>query len=227
MPLFKKKVQSFNLQVQDILLRVTAPVEYYEECRAAALSMWEQISSYSIRNPQFRTSKGPVAVPDDAPEAVREMADAARAAGVGPVFTIQGALADRVGRYLTRALPDVLVTAGGDYFIRSRKRMKLLFHRKPDGDELSVVVGPEAGAQGISTTLGHAQLPARSVDGLAVVARSCALADAAAAAAMAILSRPDSVKPMLDHLRGIEGVLGAVVIQGDHIGVAGSVEVVA
>jgi ApbE superfamily uncharacterized protein (UPF0280 family) len=226
-PLFKKKSHSFNLQVQDILLRVTAPQEYYEECRAAALSMWEQISSYSIRHPQFRTSKRPVNVPDDAPPAVREMAEAAQAAGVGPVFTIQGALADHVGRYLMRALPDVLVTAGGDYFIRSRKRMKLLAHRSAGGEELSVVVGPEGGAQGISTTLGRGQVPAQSADGLAVVARSCALADAAAAAAMAILSRPDSFKTALDYLRGIEGVQGALLIQGEHIGVAGGVEVAA
>jgi uncharacterized protein len=227
LPLFKKKQQGFTLQVQDINLRVSAPVEYFEECRAAALSMWEQVSSYSIRNPQFRTSKRPIDVPDDVPEVIKEMAEAARAAGVGPVFTIQGALTDHVGRFLGRSMSELLVSGGGDYFIKSRKRMKLLVHRDAAGDELGVIVDPKSGINGVATTLGRGQLPARSVDGLAVLARSCMLADAAAAAAMAILSRPGSLKPALDYVRGIDGVRGAVIIKGENIGVAGGVEVAA
>ena len=74
LPLFKRKPQSFNLQIQDILLRVTAPEEYYEECRAAALSVWEQLSAYSVRDPRFRTSKRPVEVPEQAAPLIREMA---------------------------------------------------------------------------------------------------------------------------------------------------------
>ena len=227
MPLLKRKHKPFNLQIQDFVLRVNAPQEFYEECRAAALSMWEQLQSYSVRNPAFRTSKRPVEVPETAPAVVREMAEAAGSAGVGPVFTVQGALVDHVGRYLSRNLQDVLVSSGGDHFIRTRKRMRLPVHHQADGSGISVIVDPRLGAAGVSTTLGRGQLPAASVDGLAVVAASCTLADAAAAAAMAILSRPDSFKTALDWLQRIEGVLGALVIRGEQIGVAGGVEVAA
>jgi ApbE superfamily uncharacterized protein (UPF0280 family) len=227
LPLFKKKPQGFTLQVQEINLRVNAPADYFEECRAAALSMWEQVSSYSIRNPQFRTSKRPIDVAEDAPAVIKEMAEAARAGGVGPVFTIQGALTDHVGRFLGRSMSDLLVSGGGDYFIKSRKRMKLLVHRDAAGEELGVIVDPKSGINGVATTLGRGQLPASSVDGLAVLARSCMLADAAAAAAMAILSKPGSLKAALDYVRGIDGVGGAVIIKGENIGVAGGVEVAA
>ena len=227
MPLFKKRPQTFNVQIQDILLRVNAPPDYFEECRAAALSMWEQVSSYSARNPRFRTSKRPVDVPEEAPAIIREMAEAARAAGVGPVFTIQGALTDHVGRYLGRSLSDVLVSGGGDYYIKSKKRMKLLVHRDSAGGELGVIVDPRSGTHGVSTALGRGQLPAQTVDGLAVLGLSCTIADAAAAAAMAILSRPGSFTAALDYLRGIEGIHGAMIIKGQNIGVAGGVEVAA
>jgi len=226
-PLFKKKAQSFNLQVQDILLRVTAPEGYYEECRATALSVWEQLSAYSVRDPQFRTSKRPVDVPEQASAVIREMAEVARTAGVGPVFTILGAVTDHVGRYLARSLPEVLVSSGGDYFIRSKRRMKLVVHHAADGQAVSVVVDPRRGTNGISTTLGRDQLPARSVDGLTVLASSCMLADAASAAAMAILSRPNSLRRALGYLREIDGVHGAVVFQGRRIGVVGGLEVAA
>ena len=226
MPLLRRKSGQFTVQVQDIVLRVTAPLDYYEESRAAALSLWEQVSSYSIRNPAFRTSKRPVIVQDDAPAVIREMAEAAGSAGVGPVFTLPGALADHVGRYLARSLPEVLVSSGGDHHIRSRKRMKLLVHRSVDGSQgLSVIVDPARGTHGVATTLGRREPPGRGIDGLAVLATSCAMADAAAAAATAILSRPDSFRKALDYLRAVQGVHGAVVVVGKQIGVAGGVEV--
>ena len=227
MPLFKKKPQSFTLQIQDITLRVTAPEEYYEECRAAALSVWEQLSAYSVRDPRFRTSKRPVDVPEQAAPLIREMAEVARLAGVGPVFTIQGAVTDHVGRYLARSLPEVLVSSGGDYHIRSKRRLKLVIHHTADGEPLSVVVDPRRGTSGVSTTLGRDQLPARSVDGLTVLASSCMLADAASAAAMAILTRPNSLRQALGYLREIDGVHGAMVFQGKRIGVVGGLEVAA
>jgi uncharacterized protein len=226
-PLLRKKAQAFDLQIQDFLLRVNAPQEFYEECRAAALSMWEQLQSYSIRSTEFRTSRRPVEVPDSAPPVVREMAAAAAAAGVGPVYTIQGALTDHVGRYLARGLPDVIISSGGDYFMRSRKRMKLPVYRAMDGTGLSVIVDSRKAPAGVSTNVGSAQLRASNVDGLAVVAASCMLADAAAAAAMAILTRQHSFPKALAWLRRIDGVHGAVVVRGNDIGVAGAVEVAA
>src|SRR5207302_3178364 len=91
-PLMKtRKSGSFELQVQDLLLRITAPEEYAEECRAAALSAWEQLHAYSLRHPEFRSSKTPVEVPETAPAIVREMAAAATAANGGPACTTQRA----------------------------------------------------------------------------------------------------------------------------------------
>jgi ApbE superfamily uncharacterized protein (UPF0280 family) len=168
-----------------------------------------------------------VEVPDDAPPVAREMAAAASAAGVGPVFTVQGALIDHVGRYLARNVHEVLVSSGGDHFIKSRKRLRLPVSHGLDGSGLSVIVDPTRGPAGVSTTLGKSGLPADTVDGLAVVATSCALADAAAAAAMAILARHDSFQRALAYLQAIDGVMGAVVVAGERIGVTGGVEVAA
>jgi hypothetical protein len=223
-PLLKKKPRSFDLRVDDSLLRVTAPEEYYEESRAAALSFAEQIRAYAIRNPKFRTSKRPLSVPEDAPEIVREMAQAARAAGVGPVFTFQGAMTDQVGRFLARSLPEVMVWNAGDYFVLQKRKTKLPVYRDAEGGGLSMVVGSGLGTCGLYTSLGRRQLPAESVDGLAVLATSCILADAAAAAVMAILSRPRSFRSALSYLQGLDGVHGGLVVKGGRIGVVGAVE---
>ena len=61
----------FDIQVQDLVLRITAPDDLAEESRAAALSFWEQLQSYGLRHPDFNSSKRPlrqVAVQRSAPE---------------------------------------------------------------------------------------------------------------------------------------------------------------
>lgn len=227
MPRLKKRSGSFELQVQDMLLRITAPEEYSEECRAAALSAWEQLHAYSLRHPEFRSSKTPVDVPDNAPGIVKEMAAVSKAAGVGPAFTTQGAVCEHVGRFLSSMVPEVIVSTGGDYFIRSKKKMKLALYQGPTAGGLSVVVDPKRGTQGVFMSVGRIRLPAQSVDGLAVLATTTIMADAASAAVMAILSRPNSFRKALTFLERLEGVQGAVVVQGKRIGVAGAVELAA
>ena len=108
MRLLRRKSRTFEIQVQDMTLHIQAATDVDEESRAAALSFWELLHTYSIRNPEFRSSKRPVRVPGDAPEIVREIASTAGRAGVGPMFSLQGAVTDHVGRFLARAAVEAI-----------------------------------------------------------------------------------------------------------------------
>jgi len=225
MSLLRRRGQtSFEVPVQDFTVRVSARVELYEEARAAAMQVWEQLQSYGIRHREFRTSKRPLTVPDDAPDIVRRMASVSRAVGVGPMFTIQGALTEHVGRLLAPHAPELAVTTGGDYFLVSRKRAKLAVHQGA-GEPMSIVIRPDLGPIGVYTTMGRLQTPAETADAVIVVADSCILADAVATAVMAILRKPDALAGALRFIRSFQGVHGGIVVMGERIGLAGSVEI--
>ena len=224
MKLLKRRTRSFDIQVQDMTLHIQAGTDLDEESRAAALSFWEQLHAYTLRNPAIRTSKRPIDMPDDAPEIVREMIAASSRAGVGPMFSFQGAVTDHVGRLLARELDQVTVSCGGDFFILGRKRQKLTIHTRPGGSGIAVVVQPSKTGVGVATALGRGKAP---LDGLAVLADSCMLAGAAAAGVQAILPKQDGFRLALTYLRKVPGVRGGVVVQGDRIGVAGGVEIAA
>jgi len=196
----KKKSRFFEVPLQDMVLRIAADPELYEDARVAGLSFWEQLQSYSIRDHQFRTSKRPVDVPESAPAIIREMAGAAARAGVGPIYTFQGAIIDHVGRHLAKRLPEVMVSSGGDYFVVARKRQKLSVPTFAEGQSLAVVVRPDLGPHGIFTTAGRVQRHTDAADGLVVVASSCMLADAAAAGANVLVNRTGSLARALDYL---------------------------
>ena len=190
MKLLRRRAKSFDIQVQDLVLHISAPEDYAEESRAAALSFWEQLQSYTLRYPAFRESKRPLdRITADAPDIVKEMAHAATSAGVGPMFTFRGAVVDQVGRFLAEQLNELTVACDGDYFIRSRKRMKLGVKRR-GGEPITVALQPMQSGVGVSTTLGRGR-GGGGPDGLAVIADTCMLADAAAAGVQAMLGKPD------------------------------------
>jgi ApbE superfamily uncharacterized protein (UPF0280 family) len=224
MKLLRRKPRTFEIQVQDMTLHIQAGTDFNEESRAAALSFWEQLHAYTLRNPDVGSSKRPIEVPEDAPHIVREIVAAARQAGVGPMYSFQGAVTDHVGRYLAREVDEVTVNCGGDYFILGRRRQKLTVLRRGNGSAVAVVVPPSKQGVGISMTVGRGHT---SVDGLAVLADSCALADAAAAGVQAILPKENGFAGALAYLKRVPGVLGGVVVVGDRIGLAGSLELAA
>ena len=137
----------------------------------------------------------------DAPTIVQEVVSATTAAGVGPMFTFRGAVVDSVGRFLAQHTNEVTVSCDGDYFIRGKKRMKVACAApgwRPDHGRARA----GSGALGVSTTLGRGRGGA-GPDGLAVVARSCMLADAAAAGVQACSPKPDGFGMALHYLQQV------------------------
>jgi ApbE superfamily uncharacterized protein (UPF0280 family) len=222
--LLRRRGKAFDIQVQDLTLHITASEDFSEESRAAALSFWEQLESYGHRDPDFRSSKRALTrVASDAPPIVKEVVSAATAAGVGPMFSFRGAVVDAVGRWLGEQMSEVSVACDGDYFIKAKKRMRVAVKRR-GGEPITIVLEPSSKGVGLSTTLGRGK-GGVGPDGLAVIARSCMLADAAAAGVQACLPKPDGFGMALHYLRQVPGVTGGVVVIGDRIGVAGGVEI--
>jgi ApbE superfamily uncharacterized protein (UPF0280 family) len=221
--LLRRKAKSFEIQVQDLVLRITANDDFAEESRAAALSFWEQLQSYALQHPEFRSSKRPLAAPAaEAPQIVREMVAAASAAGVGPMFTFRGAVVDQVGRFLLQSVGEVTVACGGDYFIKAKKRLKLAVKRH-GGAPITVALEPDPGGVGVSTTLGRGR--GTGPDGLAVIADTCMAADAAAAGVQALLPKERGFAQAVRYLKGVPNVRGGVFVVGERIGLAGAVEI--
>ena len=60
MKLLKKKQRTFDIQVQDMALHIRPGRTSTRNRAAAALSFWEKLQSYALRNPEFRRSKRPL-----------------------------------------------------------------------------------------------------------------------------------------------------------------------
>lgn len=158
------------------------------------------------------------------------MAEAAAAAGVGPMAAVAGAVAEYVGRGLLDRSEEVIVENGGDIFLAGGPDRIVAIHAGSSpvtgkvglsirASALPVAVCTSSATVGPSVSLGKA-------DAACVVADSGAVADAVASRlGNRIRSREDVAASMQDAI-GIEGVRGVVVVVEGNLGAAGDIELV-
>ncbi len=190
-----------------------------------------ELEEFIARQPLFASTFRPYEVPEDAPQVVRVMAEAACRAGVGPMACVAGALADLVGGDLAAWSEEVIVENGGDIHLRSTRMRRVGIFAGPSrwSGRLALRVGPTPpGGTGICTSSASVgpSYSAGAADCALVVAESAALADAAASALGNRAKGPQHIEEALEAAMGIAGVAGCLLIVGDHLGARGELELV-
>jgi ApbE superfamily uncharacterized protein (UPF0280 family) len=197
--------------------------------RELLISLRGQVKGYIARHPDFLSALAPWPKEDPAPPVVRAMILAGRAAGVGPMAAVAGALAEAVGRGLLPRSPEVVVENGGDVFLRLEGPATIAVQAgaSPLSGKIGLRFdggGEPFGVCASSGTVGHS-LSLGKADAAVVVARDCALADAAATAVGNRVVSAKHVKEAVAFGAGIPGVLGVLVVAGETLGAWGEAEV--
>lgn len=211
-------------------LLVSGDIDLSAAAAEAITKYRKQLKEYISKDRKFQLALKPLGVSDDAPEIVKEMAEAARIVGVGPMASVAGAMAERVGRDLLGLGEQIIVENGGDIFIKtsSKRLLGIYAGDSPFTGRLALQIDPDQTPLGICTssgTVGHSLSFGRA-DAVVVLSKWTALADAAATATGNLVKTEDDVQKAVDFARAIEGVEGLVVIIGEKIGAWGKIEIV-
>jgi len=220
----------FNVVVKETDLYLSAASNLRRKAHRLVLKHREGIERYIARRPDFLTSLEPVDVEPEAPKIVRDMADAARLCGVGPMAAVAGAIAEFVGRELLEFSPEIIVENGGDIFVKSLRQRTIGIYAggSPLTGRLGLQIEPEDTPLGICTssgTVGHSLSFGRA-DAAIVLADSATLADAAATAIGNRVSEPADIEKGIEFAQSIGQLKGVVIIKGDKLGVWGEVKLV-
>ncbi|MBN1192851.1 MAG: UPF0280 family protein [Coriobacteriia bacterium] len=221
---------TFEVVQDETDLQVSAQRDLALEAAGLVASVRADLQGYIGSHPFFEESFVPVDVEPDSPEIVLAMAAAGRAAGVGPMAAVAGAIAERVARGLAALSAEVIVENGGDLYVvgATARRILLLAGDSPLSGRVAIALGPESlpiavctssGKVGHSVSLGIAH-------GVTVLATDGAVADATATAAGNMVHGVEDVEKALEFALGVSGVSGAVVIAEDRIGALGDVTLV-
>jgi ApbE superfamily uncharacterized protein (UPF0280 family) len=216
---------SFQVVLAETDLQVSALSDLSAQALALVRELRVELESYIAAHPRFMESHVPIDVAPGAPVLAREMGDAARIAGVGPMAAVAGAFAEAVARGLAADSAEVIVENGGDlYLIGTIERTVLLSAGdSPLSEKVALVVSAELMPVAVCTSSAKVG-PSVSYGGahaVTILAENGALADAAASSVGNIVHGPDDISAGLERAKSIPGVLGAVIIAGDRIGATG------
>lgn len=189
----------------------------------------ETILSYIKRRPEFLTSLTPISQDAFAPTIVQHMIEASRAANVGPMATVAGAMSQYVGEYIDYN-DEIMIENGGDIYLKSKedKVISIFAGESQFSNQVGVKVKSEDTPLGICTSagkIGHS-LSFGNADAVVVISEDTLLADATATAIGNMIKTPEDIRKGLEFGKAILGVLGIVIIIDDELGAWGDIELV-
>jgi uncharacterized protein len=233
---YRERVQSiglitFEVAVKETDLQVSAEQKLEKETRDLVFESRHQIESYIQTHADFLTALEPYPEDPYAPPLVKEMIECTREVGVGPMASVAGAIAEYVGRHLLKKTNQVIVENGGDLFLKADRpvTVSVFAGTSPLSERIGLVIPPELMPLGVASSsgiVGHS-LSLGKADVGCVLAPSAALADAAATALCNRIQGPKDLSRIDEWAKGIESILGALVILGDKMATWGKIELVA
>ena len=223
-------LHGFGVKVKETDLWIQAQTPLESLARELVLLHRSHLERYAENNPNFLVTLVPWLLHGPAPPIVRDMTEAGRLAGVGPMAAVAGAVAEAVGKGLLPFSKEVIVENGGDVFLQISGPITAAIYAgaSPLSCKVGITVPCKPGSMGICTSsgsVGHSLSMGRA-DAVVVVSPSCGLADAVATAVGNRVHTPADIGAAIEQGRKIPGVLGLVVIMEDRMGSWGDLELV-
>jgi len=224
-------LKTFTVRVRETDLIVRAARDVSTLTERLVRKYRRDIEEYARATPEFLKSLDPLPIPAKCPGIVRAMLQAGKEYQVGPMAAVAGAVADFVGRGLLDHSPEVIVENGGDIFLKMNRPAVVGLYCGPDSPftrRLRLKLDASERPLGVCTssgTVGHS-LSLGCADAVVAVARSAALADAAATAIGNRVRAPDHVASVVEEERARGRLLGLLVAIGKRMGAFGEFELV-
>ncbi|HDN84515.1 MAG TPA: UPF0280 family protein [Candidatus Aerophobetes bacterium] len=221
---------SFHVQIKESDLLVLSERKLVCQTEEALLKYREDIERYIYYHPLFRETFEPFPPDDSMPPIVRCMSEASQKAGVGPMASVAGAIAEFVGKDLLNWCKQVIVENGGDIFMKVTKKRKVGVYAGPSplSGHIALQIEPEETPIGIccsAGSFGHSRSFGKA-DAVVILSSSTPLADAVATAVGNLIKEEKDIKRGLKFLKNIPEVRGGLIIKNKKLGAWGKLNIV-
>ena len=194
--------------------------EHIDAAKSGMLEARQVLEAYIARDPFFLSTFDPY-VPDSREKVILRMADATRAAGVGPMAAVAGAIAwAGVEAMVDAGAVFGVIDNGGDIALISDRPVRVGVHAGPAAlsNRIAFVVPPQEKILGICTssaTVGPS-ISFGIADAVTIFSHDVALADAWATSVCNLI-RPDDqtvfYRVNSDEVLGILAIMGGLIVK--------------
>ena len=200
------------------------------EAYERVIHLRNQLEAFICQYPTFATTLTPWINTQPAPEIVRRMIHASQHAGVGPMASVAGVIAEMVGTDLLKFSDEIIVENGGDLFIHKNQPFNIGIYAgdSPFSNRLGIHVDAVGSSLSICTSssvIGHS-LSSGQADAVTIRSRSAALADAVATASANRVKTEDDISNAIHFAKNIDGIDGILILMGKTMGAWGDLEII-
>lgn len=218
-----------HFQLKETIVTIAADNQAHIEAAKEAIRIHRAaLETYIRSDPYFQLTLEPYEFPENAPEVVRRMVKAGNTMGIGPMSAVAGTISALAVEAMVKAgAKYAIVDNGGDIaLINDRPVVVGIYAGQSPIKNLGLVFEPRDSITGVCTSAGTVgpSISFGMADAAAVFSDDVSLADAAATAlGNEVDIGKESVEVSFKAVKGIQGIKGALVIQGEYIGMWGQV----
>ncbi|MDG6243784.1 MAG: UPF0280 family protein [Methanolobus sp.] len=217
--------EQFRLKETIVTIQADDPL-YIEAARQSIIKNRRELENFISSDPFFRTTLDPYDLSADFPEVVRRMAEAGNTMGLGPMSAVAGTIsALAVEAMVDSGACFAIVDNGGDIaIINDRPVMVGVYAGNSPLKDVGFVIPAGNSITGVCTSSGSVgpSISFGMADAAIVFSDNVSLADAAATAlGNATGIGKEAVEQSFDVLKNIHDIKGAIVIQGEYMGLWG------
>ncbi len=219
---------TFHVSIKETDLWISAADDFKSETEKIVHDLRYKLESYIQIHPDFLTALEPCHDDLYAPGIVRDMILCSRKAGVGPMASVAGAMAQHTAYGLKDLSDQIIIENGGDIYMNISRdvTVSIFAGTSPLSEKVGIVIPEKMMPLGVCSSsgrIGHS-LSMGNSDVVCILSRSAVLADAAATALGNMVKNKKDLRRISEQADAIDGVLGGVAIMDDEMTAWGEVE---
>jgi ApbE superfamily uncharacterized protein (UPF0280 family) len=216
-----------KVEIEETAATIAAERQYVDQAVIAIKAARREVERQIRRDDFFLTTLDPFDPPTGCAEIVRRMCDSSRAAGVGPMATVAGAVAQAaLEAMVSKGCRHGWVDNGGDIALILERPVTVEVFSQPGAkDALALQVEPTGSILGLCTSsgrLGHS-ISLGDADASVAIAADALLADALATAIANRVIDGTSLRTCFDDFRETRGFEAGFVIRDGEVAMFGKV----
>lgn len=218
-----------HFQLKETIVTIAADKQEHLEAAKEAIRLHRAaLETFILSDPYFQLTLEPYECPENAPEVVRRMTKAGNTMGIGPMSAVAGTISALAVEAMVEAgATYAVVDNGGDIaLINDRPLVVGIYAGQSPIKNLGLIFEPRNSITGVCTSAGTVgpSISFGMADAAAVFSDDVSLADAAATAlGNEVGIGKEAVEASFKAVKGIPGIKGAIVVQGEYIGIWGHV----
>ncbi len=189
-----------------------------------------RMDAYLLMDPQYKAALTSYDAGLEAPTILMEMSAVSHKTGIGPMSAVAGAVALKVADHIKSryGVKEVIVENGGDIYAQVCGDMDISVFagQSPLSERVGLHIPASAFPCGICTSSGTVgpSLSLGRADAMMIVCRDVMLADSFATAMANRIQSADDLRTVMDRIREIPEILGALAVKDDRMAISGQFE---